>query len=114
LLSKAPGKIGHRSKVGQIEVFVRDPCIRELTANGLQSEEALGLIAAGEHHRCTGAGERQRGFIAEAAGSAGDDGGLAVQGRNVCSAPAGHAYISRARSRLESRFESIAGISRTA
>src|SRR6266851_4633835 len=79
--NEARGEFGHRGEARQIERFVTD----------------LGVIAPGEHHVGTGACQRQRGFIAKAAGGAGNHSGLAVQGRNVSSGPVGHAYISCAR-----------------
>ena len=78
---EARGEIGDGGEVRQIELFRKRSWHREICARMLSS--ASRPLASLRPVRTTdgaGACQRQRGLIAEAAGGAGNDGGLAASG----------------------------------
>ncbi len=76
---KAPGEIGHGGETCEIEMLVGDQRIGKPVANALDRPQALCVVAPGEYDDGTGARQRQRRLVAEAARGPGDDGGLAAE-----------------------------------
>jgi hypothetical protein len=76
-------------QAGQIQIGVADGGAGVGRANAAQSRLPLCVAAAGEHHAGAGACQSERGFIAQPAGGAGNDGQAAGLGRDVADGP-GH------------------------
>jgi hypothetical protein len=65
---EAPGEIGYRGKICQIERFETDFRIRELVAYFRDRFAAFGFVATGQHYLRSSLREPHRGLIAESAG----------------------------------------------
>ena len=72
-------------------MLVGDQRIGKALANALDRAQALCLVASGEYDNGTGARQRHRRLVAEAARRSGHDGSLAAEGGDVCRGPVGHA-----------------------